>query len=191
MSDEITGKFARSVIFDEIIPAVNLDKDMLISFANDVVDRFSDPSMHHQLASILMNSTSKVKARILPTILDARAKGVLPKKLCFALAAYIALYKNASGVPVQVQRAGGKSGEFVDDAYAVEVLTKAWSLYQKTEASALFTVKAVLSDVKLWGCDLSSDVDLTSLVARLTHAVISDGVAATMKDLLEHPQVIA
>ena len=61
-----------------------------------------------------------------------------------------------------------------------------WSLYQKTEASALFTVKAVLSDVKLWGCDLSSDVDLTSLVARLTHAVISDGVAATMKDLLEH-----
>lgn len=186
MSDEITGKFARSVIFDEIIPAVNLDKDMLISFANDVVDRFSDPSMHHQLASILMNSTSKVKARILPTILDARAKGVLPKKLCFALAAYIALYKNASGVPVQVQRAGGKSGEFVDDAYAVEVLTKAWSLYQKTEASALFTVKAVLSDVKLWGCDLSSDVDLTSLVARLTHAVISDGVAATMKDLLEH-----
>lgn len=186
MSDELMGKFARSVLFDEIIPAVNLDKEMLLSFANDVVDRFSDPSMHHQLASILMNSTSKVKARIIPSLLDARAKGVLPKKLCFAIAAYIALYKNASGVPVQVQRAGGKSGEFVDDAYAVEVLTKAWSLYQKTEASALFTVKCVLGDVKLWESDLSSDVDVTSLVARLLHAIISDGVAATMQDLLEH-----
>lgn len=186
MSDDITGKFARSVIFDEIIPAVNLDKQMLISFANDVVDRFSDPSMHHQLASILMNCTSKVKARILPTILDARAKGVLPKKLCFALAAYIALYRHAAGVPVQVQREGGKSGEFVDDAYAVEVLTKAWSTYQKTEASAMFTVKAVLSDIKLWGSDISSDVDLVSLVARLLHAICSDGIAATMQDLLEH-----
>lgn len=186
MSDELTGKFVRSVIYDEIIPAVNLDKEMLTSFANDVVDRFSDPSMHHQLASILMNSTSKVKARILPTILDARSKGWLPKKLCFALAAYIALYKNASGVPVQVQRGQGKSGEFVDDAYAVEVLTNAWTHYQKSEASAQFTVKAVLSDVKLWGCDLSSDLDLLALVARLTHAIITDGVAATMMDLLEH-----
>lgn len=186
MSNEVTGKFARSVIYDEIIPAVNLDKEMLTSFANDVVDRFSDPSMHHQLASILMNSTSKVKARILPTILDARAKGVLPKKLCFALAAYIALYKNSTSVPVQVQRAGGKTGEFVDDAYAVEVLSKAWSVYQKTEATALFTVKTVLSDTKLWDCDLSSDIDLTALVARLLHAIISDGVEATMRDLLEH-----
>ena len=186
MADPVTGKFARSIIYDEIIPAVNLDHDMLVSFADDVVKRFSDPAMHHQLASILMNSTSKVKARILPTILDARAKGVLPKKLCFALAAYIALYKNSTSVPVQVQRAGGKTGEFVDDAYAVEVLSKAWSVYQKTEATALFTVKTVLSDTKLWECDLSSDIDLTALVARLLHAIISDGVEATMRDLLEH-----
>lgn len=186
MSHQLMGKFARSVIFDEIIPAVNLDKEMLTSFANDVVDRFSDPSMHHQLSAILMNSTSKVKARILPTIFDARAKGVLPKKLCFALAAYIALYKNCSSVPVQVQREGGKSGEFVDDAYAVEVMTNAWKLYNKTEASAVFTVKAALSDIKIWGSDLSSDVDMTNLVARLLHAIISDGVAATMQDLLEH-----
>ena len=186
MADPVTGKFARSIIYDEIIPAVNLDHDMLVSFAADVVKRFSDPAMHHQLASILMNSTSKVKARVLPTILDARAKGILPKKLCFALAAYIALYHGSSGVPVQVTRAEDKRGEFVDDEYACAVMAKAWSVYQKTEASALFTVKTVLSDIKLWDCDLSSDVDLTALVARLLHAIISDGVRATMLDLLEH-----
>ncbi|HIV55529.1 MAG TPA: tagaturonate reductase [Candidatus Anaerobiospirillum stercoravium] len=186
MAHEVTGKFARSVIYDEIIPAVNLDRSMLVSFADDVVKRFSDPAMHHQLASILMNSTSKIKARVLPTVLDARAKGILPKKLCFALAAYIALYYGSSGVPVKVSRAQGKLGEFMDDAYAAEVMTKAWSVYQKTEASALFTVKTVLSDTKLWDCDLSSDVDLTALVARLLHAIISDGVIATMQDLLEH-----
>lgn len=186
MSHEVIGKFVRSVVYDEIVAVVNLDKEMLTSFADDVVNRFSDPSMHHQLSAILMNSTSKVKARILPTILDARAKGWLPKKLCFALAAYIALYKGSNGVPVQVSRELGKSGEFVDDSYAVEMLQEAWSHYNKTEASALFTVKAVLGDVKLWDCDLSSDVDLVALVARLTHAIISDGIIATMQDLLEH-----
>ncbi len=184
MAHEVTGPFARSVVFDEIIPAVNLDKGMLTEFANDVMDRFSDPAMHHQLSSILMNSSSKVKSRILPTVLDARAKGMLPMKLCFAIAAYIALYKNADGVPVNVQRAMNKTGSFVDDEYAAGVLTKAWALYQKTEASAMFTVKAVLSDAGLWGSDLSSDIDLTAAVAKLTHAIITDGVLETMKDLM-------
>ena len=132
-----------------------------------------------------MNCTSKIKARVIPSILDARAKGVLPKKLCFALAAYMALYRQADGLPVKVARAEGKSGEFNDDAYAVEALSKAWQSYQKSEATAMFTVKAVLSDVKLWGTDLSSDVDLTACVAKLTHAVITDGVLPTMQALLE------
>ena len=160
---------------------------MLSEFADAVMDRFSDPSMHHQLASILMNCTSKMNARVIPSLLDARAKGILPKKLCFAVAAYIALYRNADGnVPVKVERSGGKSGEFNDDAYAVQALSKAWSFYQKTEASALLTVKSVLSDVKLWGRDLSADVDVTAFTAKLVHAIISDGVLTTMRDLMEN-----
>ncbi len=187
MSDPLTGKFARSVIYDEIIPAVKLDKNMLTEFADAVVARFCDPSMHHQLASILMNCTSKMKARVIPSILDARSQGRLPKKLCFALAAFFALYKNADGkLPVQVQRAEGKSGSFNDDEYAVKVISEAWKRYQKSEQSAMLVVKAILSDTKLWDRDLSSDLDLTALTAKLTHAVITDGIRATMKDLLEH-----
>lgn len=185
MSHPVTGPFVHSVVYDEIIPAVNLDKGMLKSFADDVMNRFADPSMHHQLASILMNCTSKMNARVIPSILDARAKGMLPRKLCFAVAAYIALYKNVDGLPVKVSREGGKEGQFNDDAYAAEVMHKAWALYKKSEATALFTVKAVLSDVKLWGRDLSSDVDVTATVAKYTHAIITDGVLVTMQALLE------
>ncbi len=186
MADEVTGKFVRSIIYDEIIPAVNLDKQMLIEYADKVVERFCDSTMHHQLTSILMNCTSKINARVIPTILDARAKGVLPMKLCFALAAYIALYKNATEVPVKVVLSNGKTKEFYDDAYAVDVITNAWSHYRKNEASAVFTVQAVLSDSKLWGCNLASDIDLVVMTSRLLHAIISDGATATMRDLLEH-----
>lgn len=187
MDDKVTGVFARSIIYDEIIPSVKLDKSMLTAFADDVVNRFSDPSMHHQLSSILMNCTSKIKARVIPTILDARSKGFLPVKLCFAIAAYIALYKDANNtLPVVVNRENGQTGEFMDDPYAVEVLSNAWSVYKKTEASALLTVKAVLGNQKLWDRDLSSDLDVTAMVAKLTHAIISDGIDATMLDLMEH-----
>lgn len=186
MEHPVLGKFVRSMIFDEIVPAINLEHDMLVDFANDVVDRFSDPNMHHKLASILMNSTSKVKSRILPTIMDSRAKGILPKRLCFALAAYICLYRDNDGtVPVKVKHGDG-FGEFAEDAYAAEAMHKAWSVYQKTEASALFTVKSILSDTKLWDCNLSSDVDLTALVARLLHAICSDGIEDTVLDLMDN-----
>lgn len=187
MSHEVIGKFARSVIFDEIIPAVNLDKAMLTSFANDVVNRFIDKSMHHQLASICMNSTSKIKARVLPSLLDARAKGVLPYKLCFAIAAYIALYKDCkeNDTKVLVNCANSKTKEFVDDAYAINVLAKAWEGYKRTEDTAKWVVKSVLSDTKLWGSDLSSDIDVVALVAKLLHAIMSDGVVNTQSFLLD------
>ena len=107
-------------------------------------------------------------------------------KLCFALAAYIALYKNATEVPVVVQLSNGKTKEFYDDAYAVDVISSAWTHYRKNEASAVFVVQAVLSDSKLWGCNLSSDIDLVVITSRLLHAIISDGAMSTMRDLLEH-----
>lgn len=187
MSDEVTGRFARSVIYDEIIPAVRLDKGMLREFADAVVERFMDPSMHHQLASILMNCASKMRARVIPSLLDARSQGMLPRKLCFAVAAFICLYRKAdSRVPVQVPREGGREGSFMDDEHAVKVLSEAWSHYQGTEASAQLVVKGALSAQELWGRDLSSDLDVASLCAKLLHAIVSDGVLATMRDLLEH-----
>lgn len=184
MFDEVTGKFANEVIYNDIIPAVNLDKAMLTSFADDVVNRFKDKSMHHKLASILMNCTSKIKARVLSTVKDARAKGMLPNRLCFSLAAYLLLYKDTAGVPVQVKRANGKSGEFVDDEHAVSVLVKAWSLYQGTQDSAVAVADAVFSDTSLWGENIASDTPLMNEVGKLLHQAISTGVTATMRTLI-------
>ena len=183
MSSKLTGPFVHDVLYDEIIPAVNLDKGMLTEFADAVVKRFSDPSMHHQLSAILMNCSSKMKSRVLPTILDARSKGVLPLRLCLSLAAYIRLYKDVKpgDTSVTVSRANDKSGEFKDDVNAIEALAKAWSFYAKSEATAQLTVKSVLSNVSLWGQDLSSDIDLSAMTAKLLHAICSDGIATTIQ----------
>ena len=109
---------------------------------------------------------------------------MLPNRLCFSLAAYLLLYKDTAGVPVQVKRANGKSGEFVDDEHAVSVLVKAWSLYQGTQDSAVAVADAVFSDTSLWGENIASDTPLMNEVGKLLHQAISTGVTATMRTLI-------
>lgn len=181
MTAPLTGTFIHDVVFDEIIPAVPADQAMLRQFATEVLQRFGDPAQHHRLEGILMNGASKVRARLVPTLTAARARGIMPRRLCFSLAAFLALYKSGDGTtPVRVVREDGRQGAFRDEPRAAEILHRAWDYYHKNEASAVMTVKAALSAAELWGRDLSADVDLTACVAKLTHAVITDGVAATL-----------
>ena len=183
MTHDVTGPFVRSVIYDEIIPAVKLDKDMLIEFADAVVNRFMDPSMHHQLSAILMNCTSKIKSRVLPSIMDALSQKQDIKKLYFALAAYSALYKDSDGtLPVTVKRELDKTGSFLDDEYAVKTLAKAWSLYKGTEDSAADTIKAIFSDKKLWDEDLTSKLDIKK-IASMAHNIVKMGAIAAMRNV--------
>ena len=58
-------------------------------------------------------------------------------------------------------------------------MAKAWALYKNSEESAEDTVKAILSDVKLWGEDLCGKVDVAQ-IAHLTHSVVTNGVKSTM-----------
>src|SRR6478609_5500042 len=69
VEDAITGKFIHDVIFDEIIPTLDLSKDELQQFANDVIERFKNPFIRHELSSIALNSVSKYTVRVLPSVL--------------------------------------------------------------------------------------------------------------------------
>ncbi len=85
--------FLKKTLNDEIIPTLgNTDED--IAFGNAVLERFANPFVKHQLLSIALNSVSKFRARVLPTILEYREKfGKLPKCLTMSLWALIAFYR--------------------------------------------------------------------------------------------------
>ena len=61
IEDEVVGTFLKDVIFNEICPTLDLPEDELNQFANDVLDRFKNPYLEHELISIALNSTSKFK----------------------------------------------------------------------------------------------------------------------------------
>lgn len=93
LKDEKVSATLKKALFEEIVPTLgNTEED--ISFANAVLERFANPFVKHQLLSIALNSVSKFKARVLPTILEYNEKfGKLPKCLTMSLAALIAFYR--------------------------------------------------------------------------------------------------
>lgn len=93
LKDETVSAFLKKCIFEEIIPTIGDTEDNR-NFGAAVLERFSNPFIKHLLLSIALNSVSKFRARVLPTILEYKAaKGSYPKALTSSLAALIAFYR--------------------------------------------------------------------------------------------------
>lgn len=82
------------LLFDEIFPTLDLPDEEKRKYAESVLTRFSNPFAHHRLLSIALNSVSKWKVRVLPTLLDYQKKfNRLPEGLTQSLAALIRFYQ--------------------------------------------------------------------------------------------------
>ena len=93
LKDEKVSALLRKCIFREIIPAIGDTEDNR-KFGEAVLERFSNPFIRHMLLSIALNSVSKFRARVLPTILEYRDMfGSCPQGLTFSLAALMAFYR--------------------------------------------------------------------------------------------------
>ncbi len=94
LDDSVMSEHLKKCIFDEIIPTLDLPEDELISYANSVVERFSNPYIKHYLSAIALNSVSKFKVRVLPSILEyIKRYNKMPETLLFAFAKLIEFYK--------------------------------------------------------------------------------------------------
>ena len=152
-NDNIRG-FMNKMLYEEVIPTLTLDKDDLMAFAEAVQDRFNNPFVNHELMSISLNSTSKWKARNMPSFLEyIKNEGKLPACLTMSLAAYIAFYSN----DIQELNEKGlvcrrpKGNEYVvsDDRWALEFY------YEHKNDSAEELVRAVLTNEQMWDQDLT------------------------------------
>ncbi len=94
MENEKLSAFDKACVFDEIIPTLDLPKEELLSYAESVFERFSNPYIRHFCASISLNSVSKFKVRVLPSILEyIKRYNKMPEKLLFSFARLIEFYK--------------------------------------------------------------------------------------------------
>lgn len=94
IDDPVMYEHIRKCVFDEIIPTLDLPKDELESYANSVLERFGNPYIKHYLSAIALNSVSKFKVRVLPSILEyIKRYDKMPTTLLFAFKKLIEFYK--------------------------------------------------------------------------------------------------
>jgi tagaturonate reductase len=165
VEDEQVGAFLRAAIGEEIIPALGMERAGLEAFAADVLLRFRNPSIHHRLASIALNSWSKFAARVMPQLLGYAAihQGSLPRRLVLALAATMVLYR-------------GGVIELSDDPANLDWFAKGWGRVAAGEWTPAQLVQGWLANAALWGRDLNQVEGLAGAVTAAIESIDQEGI---------------
>jgi len=169
VDDAQVGAFLRAAIAEEIIPALEMERAELEAFAADVLLRFRNPSIHHRLASIALNSWSKFAARVLPQLLRYTAlnAGRLPRRLVLAMAATMVLYR-------------GGVIDLADDAATLAWFRAGWDKVNTGAWTLDDLVHGWLAYASLWGRDLNDVPGLAAQLAADIGAIDRQGMRALL-----------
>lgn len=163
VDDSFTGPFIQKAVFNEIIDTLDMNRDELNSFADEIFDRFRNPFIIHNLSSIALNSISKFQVRVLPSLLGyVNIHNKLPTNLTYAFASLLRFYKgtwNGENLPVQ------------DSEDIVATFKNIWKLNNYSDiANRALSIKAY------WGEDLTEVKNLSEAVALALEEIDKNGI---------------
>jgi len=184
MEDDTVRGFMNRMLYDEVIPTLPLDKKDLEEFARAVQDRFNNPFVNHELMSISLNSTSKWRARNMPTFLDyVQEKGALPPCLTTSFAAYIAFYssdiRELTDSGLICRRPKGNEYTVNDDRWVLEF----YLAHRNDSPEDL--VHAVMTNTEMWGRDLTEVPGFEEAAVRILKQIRADGALAAYRACLD------
>ena len=169
----VVGKYINKVMCEELMETLNLPKEELQKFAADVLERFVNPFVDHQVTSIMLNSFPKYETRDLPGLKTYLArKGELPHGLVLGLAAIITYYKG--GVR--------EDGAEIVPNDAPEIMTLLKELWATGDTRKVAV--GVLAAENIWKSNLNSIPGLTDLVVQYLDSIQSVGMLETVKSIL-------
>ena len=173
---EVIGKYIHKVQFDELMQTLNLPMEELQQFGADLLERFNNPFVDHQVTSIMLNSFPKFQTRDLPGLKTyLERKGELPKGLVLGLAAIITYYK------------GGKRADGIEivpnDAQEImDLLKNLWATgdTRKVAEGVLGAKDLIWTEHG----DLNQIPGLTDMVTDFLNQIEQKGMLETVKGIL-------
>ncbi len=172
---EIVGLFIKQTVDNEIIPVLDMPRDELEKFAEEVMDRFRNPFVKHALISISLNSVSKFKARVLDTLKEYLAKeNILPNNIVLSLAALIAFYRGAFN---------DKKINLKDEDYILGFFSTNWEKFDKNELDLNEFVKQLLCNEMIWDEDLTKIKGLVEKTANYLDMILSKGMLEVLQSV--------
>lgn len=175
MDDEVVSKFVTTLLSQEVSKTLDFPESVKNRFIQDVLDRFRNPLLKHQLISISLNSTSKFVTRLLPTFKDYYiSQRRLPKRIVFALSALICFYRGEFN---------GTNIELKDDLKVLNFFKLYWKKYTSKELDSSVLVGIILSDISIWDEDLTQYDGLVEMVSDNIISIDRIGIQETLLNL--------
>jgi tagaturonate reductase len=176
------GAFMKELVYDEILPILDGTENELMTFANKILERFSNPYIRHQWQSIALNAMSKWETRNLPSLINfQKTHNMLPQKLVFSLAAMIAYFKGESK---------GEQYHVKDDEWILDFYKEAWSECDGSPISIYNLVEKVLRLNKVWKRDLNQIPNLTITVSHYLFLIEQVGMKSAVKAVLNDKNLL-
>lgn len=180
MNDEIIQKFMNKTIYEEIIPTLDLPQEELEDFAASVTERFKNPFIDHALLSISLNSTSKWKARVMPSLKEYISRcGSLPACITASFAFYIAFYNGHTLTEEGLIGSRGTNNYTIKDDPSILQF-----YFDHKNDSAAELVHAVCTNVEFWGEDLSQIEGFEATVTKYLTTIQIKGAYDLMHEML-------
>ena len=181
MHDDVICGFMNKTIYDEIIPTLDLPKEELEDFAAAVTERFKNPFIDHALLAISLNSTSKWKARVMPSLKGyIERKGALPPCITASFAFYIAFF-NGHTLTEEGLIASRKGNDYTikDDKAVLDF----YAAHKDDSTEDL--VHAVCTNTDFWSEDLTQLEGFETAVCDYLTQIRTSGTYEVMKSLVK------
>lgn len=170
VEDELMGNFMVK-LQDEICSTISLPPKVVMQYRKEVMARFGNPFIEHELMSIALNAMPKLRSRVLPTLLDYHKKNKkFPSAILLAFAALIYFYRAPAG--------GGIQARDADDI--IDLFTALWARYDDTEEAAADLARAVLGRTELWGSDLNQVMGFSAALGNYLFEIAQYGIRYPM-----------
>ena len=136
------------------------------AYAQELSERFTNPSIAHETYQIAMDGSQKLPQRILGTIRDRMADGVMPEGLCLGVAAWMRYV-----------------GGFDEHGNAIDVrdpLAERLRALSDSAEGAEEKVSALLTVEDVFGTDLPRSEPFHNCVTRAYQRLLNDGAAVSV-----------
>ncbi len=179
MNHPAVSSFIESLLRHEIGPVLPVDPDTVNPYIDEVLQRWRNPYMYHRLIDITLQSTTKLRHRAVPTLLDHYARypdGPTPERIALGFAAWLRFMRGAS------QSKGIVYGELKDQLYPIhdDHAERFFDWWPTDDKMIPDFVEDVLSSDDLWGMRLSDLPGFANAVTIYLRMILSHGIESAL-----------
>ena len=174
----LARRFIEGLLRKEIGPILQVPPQTVAPYIDEVLRRWSNPFMHHRLIDITLESTTKLRHRAVPSLLEYyEAFGRAPLRMALGFAAWLRFMR---GHECRDGVIYGELGQYhypIHDSMAGRFLD--W--WPSDHAGIHPFVQAVFGSRDLWGTDLNGLPGFAESVANSLRTLLAGGPEAALE----------